>query len=457
MMRFKCSSCGLEKNVSLKYSGKSVRCPICKSITKVPEERAQMKDGEGEVIKFRCPSCNQKIGVPKGYAGRRVRCTKCKNPLEVPGAAGEVKVEAEARGDEGLQTSGDDFLDDRSGMEALLSMEAGGEAVEIQTEEAPIDEGTEEKTWDARGRLIEPGARTVQKKRNPLLIVAAGVAGVLFILLVGWYFFGDRGGEEKVESYDEVKAFTEEYIYLLSDGRVDEAQQLLSLELQSNFDSSKKKLTKLSEIIGTDEISELHCELVHFEEVSGIKYYYLLYKILRVDKRRSIILHVAQDDFAMSVSGIAIDNFRGETSWLGSDFGKLSNVILSSETYKKRGAVMWPMYIWLGACLFIIIQLCVMWVVYEMAGQPGWAAFVPIYNMYVLAEIGGRPGWLGVLAFFIGPVPVVGRIASLCLSVYISIGVARTFNRGILFGVGLNFLPFVFYPILAFTSGYSYE
>ena len=229
------------------------------------------------------------------------------------------------------------------------------------------------------------------------------------------------------------------------------------MELQSNFESSKNQLTKLSEIIGTDEISELHCELVHFEEGSGIKYYYLLYKIIRVKKRRSIILHVAQDEFEMKVSGIAIDNFYGKTAWLGSDFGRLSDIILSSEAYKKLGMPMWPLFIFWGFGLLAILLLCVMWSVYERAGQPGWAALVPIYNMYVLAEIGDRPGWMGVLACFIYLVPIVGPIASVCLSIYISIGVARTFDRGILFGLGLSFLPLVFYPILAFTSGYSYE
>jgi hypothetical protein len=33
-----------------------------------------------------------------------------------------------------------------------------------------------------------------------------------------------------------------------------------------------------------------------------------------------------------------------------------------------------------------------------------------------------------------------------------SIGVARAFNRGTALGIGLAFLPIVFYPILAFTK-----
>ena len=456
MIRFKCSSCGLEKNVSAKYSGKRVRCPICKVITELPAEATQVIEGEGEIIKFKCPSCNQKIGVPKDYAGRRVRCTKCKNPLVVPGASGQVKVEAEVNTDNGLQAPDDDFLDDRSGMEALLSMEAGGEAVERPMEEAPVEAEVEEKASDATGRLKETRAGTTQKKKNLLLMIVIGVGGVLSILLIGWFFFGDRGVDDKPVSYDEVKAFAQEYIYLLSDERVDEAQQLLSLELQNNFDDSKKKLIKLSKIIGTDEISNLHCELVHFEEESGIKYYYLLYKIIRGKKRRSIILHVEQDDFVMRLSGIAIDTFFGDTASLGSDFGQLSDVILNSKAYKRLRPTT-PIYILFGWMFLAIMGFWVMWMVYEMAGQPGWVAFVPIYNMYVLAEIGDRPGWVGVVACFIGAVPIVGSIASLCLYAYITVGVARAFDRGVLFGVGLTLLPFVFYPILVFGSGCSYK
>ncbi|MHC4215737.1 MAG: hypothetical protein ACYSWP_20510, partial [Planctomycetota bacterium] len=146
------------------------------------------------------------------------------------------------------------------------------------------------------------------------------------------------------------------------------------MELQNNIDDSNKRLTKLSKIIGTDEISNLHCELVHFEEESGIKYYYLLYKIIREKKRRSIILHIEQDDFEMRLSGIAIDTFYGETASLGSDFGQLSDVILNSKAYKRLFATV-PLYISFGWMFLAVMGFWVMWMVYEMGGQPGWVAF----------------------------------------------------------------------------------
>ena len=32
----------------------------------------------------------------------------------------------------------------------------------------------------------------------------------------------------------------------------------------------------------------------------------------------------------------------------------------------------------------IVVIIVAMWKVFEKAGQPGWAAIVPFYNMYVL-------------------------------------------------------------------------
>jgi len=72
--------------------------------------------------------------------------------------------------------------------------------------------------------------------------------------------------------------------------------------------------------------------------------------------------------------------------------------------------------------------------------------------MWVLAEIGGKPGWVGLLMSFTGFIPYVGGLIGFALWIVISLGVAKTFGRGVLFGIGLSFLPSIFYPILAFTK-----
>ena len=97
--------------------------------------------------------------------------------------------------------------------------------------------------------------------------------------------------------------------------------------------------------------------------------------------------------------------------------------------------------IWLALIALMIIS---MWVVFTKAGQPGWAAIIPIYNTYVLLLVAGKPGWWLVLML----IPVV----SLVIAIMAAIGVAENFGRSAGFGIGLAFLPMIFYPILAFGS-----
>jgi hypothetical protein len=105
----------------------------------------------------------------------------------------------------------------------------------------------------------------------------------------------------------------------------------------------------------------------------------------------------------------------------------------------------------LAALALVVLQLVAMYKVFEKAGKPGWAAIVPIYNTWVLAEVGGKPGWMGLVAAVISFVPLIGPIVSLVLWFMINIGISKSFGRGTGFGVGLVFLPFIFFPILAFS------
>lgn len=85
-----------------------------------------------------------------------------------------------------------------------------------------------------------------------------------------------------------------------------------------------------------------------------------------------------------------------------------------------------------------------MWKVFEKAGQPGWAAIVPFYNIYVLTQIAGRD----IIWFILALIPIVNIVAAFL----ISIDVARKFGQGTGFGIGLFLLPFIFYPVLGFGN-----
>jgi hypothetical protein len=90
----------------------------------------------------------------------------------------------------------------------------------------------------------------------------------------------------------------------------------------------------------------------------------------------------------------------------------------------------------------VIVSIVGLWKTFVKAGQPGWGAIIPIYNIYLLCKVAGRPGWW-VLLFFI---PLVNFI----IAIVVDIDVAKNFGKGLGFGLGLFFLPFIFYPILGF-------
>ncbi|WP_253155957.1 DUF5684 domain-containing protein [Stieleria tagensis] len=97
------------------------------------------------------------------------------------------------------------------------------------------------------------------------------------------------------------------------------------------------------------------------------------------------------------------------------------------------------MLVWLALLVVVIAGL---WKTFEKAGKPGWAALIPIYNMVILLEIAGKPIWW-LLLYFIPFVNVVVHIL-------VSLAVAENFGKDVLFGLGLSFLAFIFFPILGF-------
>ncbi len=95
--------------------------------------------------------------------------------------------------------------------------------------------------------------------------------------------------------------------------------------------------------------------------------------------------------------------------------------------------------IWLAVLLVGIISL---WKLFTKAGQPGWAAIVPIYNIIVLLQIVGKPVWWIVLLC----IPFVNFI----IAILLCISLAKSFGKEAGFGIGLAFLGIIFLPILAF-------
>ena len=101
--------------------------------------------------------------------------------------------------------------------------------------------------------------------------------------------------------------------------------------------------------------------------------------------------------------------------------------------------------LYLALALTVIIGV---WKVFTKAGKPGWAILIPIYNTIVMLEIAHRPIWWLILLF----IPFVNVV----VGIIIPLDIAKAFGKGAGFGLGLAFLPMIFYPILGFgKSQYS--
>lgn len=120
-----------------------------------------------------------------------------------------------------------------------------------------------------------------------------------------------------------------------------------------------------------------------------------------------------------------------------------SPVLTSFVTFPFQGVpIGMELFPLLLLLLVFAIALDGLWKTYVKAGEPGWAAIVPVYNAYVMLKIAGRPAWWLLLLL----VPVV----NLAVAVLVGLDVAKSFGKGAGFGLGLAFLGFVFFPLLGY-------
>ena len=91
-----------------------------------------------------------------------------------------------------------------------------------------------------------------------------------------------------------------------------------------------------------------------------------------------------------------------------------------------------------------VLGIVAMWKIFEKAGEPGWAAIIPFYNLYVLFKITWGNGWK--FLFLLIP------IANIVFAIITMVTLAKAFGKSGGFAVGLIFLSIIFYCILAFDQ-----
>lgn len=97
----------------------------------------------------------------------------------------------------------------------------------------------------------------------------------------------------------------------------------------------------------------------------------------------------------------------------------------------------------------MIIMIVAWWRIFEKAGEPGWAALIPIYNTIVLLKVAKLSPWL-IFVFLLAIIPVVGMIIVGVFSIIVQVKLGTAFGRGAGFILGMIFLPIIFLPILGF-------
>ncbi len=220
--------------------------------------------------------------------------------------------------------------------------------------------------------------------------------------------------------------------------------------------------------------------------------------------------HVSQEKPAETSSKANNDSITSDTTSTPkqTDFNKNNNLSsLSTEQANRNDMFLSFMKAMLiraiKTVLVLVIILLVMtismWILFKKAGQPGWTACIPFYNLYILVtKIAKKTVWWydlillpipvsGIISFVASNMKVVdfilfkinigqsdfemsnmGTIAPyiflpFCIVAFVayilvSIDVARRFSKGVFYGLGLAILPFIFYPILAFgKSQYNNE
>ncbi len=101
-------------------------------------------------------------------------------------------------------------------------------------------------------------------------------------------------------------------------------------------------------------------------------------------------------------------------------------------------------------CYFLFIlaitvpTIAGLWKIFDKAGQPGWAAIVPVYNTIILLQITEKPTWWVIV--------LLCPCTSIVFSILVCLTLAEKFGKSAGFGIGLALLGPIFAPILGFGS-----
>ncbi len=96
---------------------------------------------------------------------------------------------------------------------------------------------------------------------------------------------------------------------------------------------------------------------------------------------------------------------------------------------------------WIVTIISFVFETAAVWTVFQKAGQPGWAAIVPIYNAIIWLKVAQKPVWWILLALIPG--------VNIIMAIIVVHNISKNFGHGVGFTLGIIFLSAFFIPLLA--------
>jgi hypothetical protein len=104
---------------------------------------------------------------------------------------------------------------------------------------------------------------------------------------------------------------------------------------------------------------------------------------------------------------------------------------------------------WVVVLAISVFYIICMWKLFVKAGEPGWAAIIPIVNIYYMLKIAGKPGWWILLML----IPFVNIV----ITIMMYYNFLKAYGRDTVGSLLLLLFFSVFYiPYLAFSSDVQY-
>lgn len=92
-----------------------------------------------------------------------------------------------------------------------------------------------------------------------------------------------------------------------------------------------------------------------------------------------------------------------------------------------------------------ILLIILRWIIFSKAGEHGWASIIPIYREIVYLKVCNISPWCLILLLL----PIIGWLILGIIFIVSRFKLAKRFNKGFFFGLGLLFFSVIFELILA--------